>query len=330
MTGPTPLRDACLVSLIGCLRSVAEDCPDLPGQTPPLQRLRNQIQVLRSQSTTLPPIPPSPPDLALDQALMLISTSQTLLATLREVAGPDAVGAELDRALAETLSSLSDGLGAVLRQQRAHRMHGLYVIIDPQVTNGRDPFEVANAAIRGGARVLQLRDKIRDKGDIMPLATALQQLCQSNDVDLIINDHVDLAAVLGCSGVHVGQSDLPVSQARRVISPQQVLGRSNHEIDELIRSQDMGADHVAFGAIYQTGTKGVGRPPQGVDQLRRAKEVTKVPLVAIGGINAENVGPVVEAGADAVCVTAAIGLAPEPEAAATRLVEVIREAGGRA
>jgi len=91
----------------------------------------------------------------------------------------------------------------------------------------------------------------------------------------------------------------------------------------------MGADHVAFGAIYPTTTKGVGRDPQGPQRLREARAVTRVPLVAIGGINAENVAPVVEAGADAICVTAAVGAAPNPEVAARRLVEAIRQAGGK-
>jgi thiamine-phosphate pyrophosphorylase len=91
----------------------------------------------------------------------------------------------------------------------------------------------------------------------------------------------------------------------------------------------MGADHVAFGAIYQTTTKSGGRGPQGPERLKEARSVTHVPLVAIGGINAENLAPVIEYGADAVCVTAAVGLAPEPEAAAARLVEAIRQAGGK-
>ncbi len=179
--------------------------------------------------------------------------------------------------------------------------------------------------------MLQLRDKLRDKGEILPLATALQKLCQDNDVLLIINDHVDLAAALGTDlvGAHVGQTDLPVAQARQVLLPQQVLGRSNREIDLLIQSQEMGADHVAFGAIYPSTTKSGGRGPQGIEPLLRAREAAKVPLVAIGGITAENVAPVVEAGADAICVTAAVGAAADPEAAASRLVEAIRRAGGR-
>jgi thiamine-phosphate pyrophosphorylase len=86
---------------------------------------------------------------------------------------------------------------------------------------------------------------------------------------------------------------------------------------------------VAFGPIYATGTKGVGRPPQGAARLGDARKATRLPLVAIGGINAQNLAPLLEAGADAICVAAAVGLAQDPEAAASRLVDAIREAGGR-
>jgi thiamine-phosphate pyrophosphorylase len=177
--------------------------------------------------------------------------------------------------------------------------------------------------------MLQLRDKLRDKGESLPLAIDLQERCAKSGASLILNDHADVAAIVGSAGLHVGQTDLPVEQARQVLAPHQVLGRSNHEIEELLESESMGVDHVAFGAIYHTDTKGVGRPPQGIDQLRLARDVAQTPLVAIGGINAENAAPVIEAGADAICVTAAVGSATEPEAAAARLVKVIEEAGGR-
>ena len=266
--------------------------------------------------------------LTLSEALALVKTARTLL---------DSDGQEqLDAAsagepLAGALTMLEDKMGAALRRQQAHRVRGLYVIIDPEVTGGRDPLAIARAAIRGGARMLQLRDKLRDKGEVLPLATELQKLCQANDALLIINDHVDLAASIGPNsvGVHVGQTDLPVANARRILAPQQVLGRSNREISLLVESQEMGADHVAFGAIYPTSTKPGGRGPQGPERVKEARAVTQVPLVCIGGITAENVAPVVEAGADAICVTAAVGLAPEPEAAANSLVEAIRTAGGK-
>ena len=327
MTDPTNLYDVCHSSLVRFLSAVAEQCPNLPANMPPLHRLRNLVQVLAANAPASCASPPE--ELTLDGALTLLSTSQELLATLRGDSAEGRVSGEISQALMETMAALEARIGEHLRQQRARRVRGLYVIIDPQVTNGRDPLEVAQAAVQGGASMLQLRDKLRDKGEILPLATTLQNLCQAHDVDLIINDHVDLAVIVGSAGVHVGQSDLPVAEVRRVLSPQQVVGRSNHELNELEQSQEMGADHVAFGAIYATSTKGVGRPPQGVDRLRQAKESTQLPLVAIGGINAENVAPVVEAGADAICVTAAVGMAPDPEAATADLVEAIRQAGGR-
>ena len=227
------------------------------------------------------------------------------------------------------LDDLTGQLGSTIRREKADLVRGLYVIIDPQVTGGRDPLEIAKAAIQGGARMLQLRDKLRDKGESLPLAIGLQKLCAESGASLILNDHADVAAIVGAAGLHVGQTDLPVEQARQVLASHQVLGRSNHEIEELLESERMGVDHVAFGAIYHTDTKGVGRPPQGIDQLRLARDAAQTPLVAIGGINAENAAPVIEAGADAICVTAAVGSAPEPEAAAARLVKVIEEAGGR-
>ena len=236
-------------------------------------------------------------------------------------------------ALLHSLIKFRDSFGKALRSRQSDRIRGLYVIIDPQVTNGRDPLDIARAAVRGGARIIQLRDKLRDKGEIMPLAIKLKDLCQDNNVLLIINDHVDIAASLGTDnvGVHVGQTDLSVGDSRNILHESQLIGRSNREIPLLIESQEMGADHVAFGAIYPTTTKpgGIGyRGNQGPDRVKEARSVTNVPLVCIGGINADNVAPVVEAGADAICVAAAIGLADDPEAEAKKLVEAIRSAGG--
>jgi thiamine-phosphate diphosphorylase len=258
----------------------------------------------------------------------LTSTSLQLLATLRQWEG-SGLNWEVMTSLEQVLTRLKTDLASSLRQEQAYRVRGLYVIIDPQVTGGRHPLEVASAAVRGGARMLQLRDKLRDKGESLPLATALQELCQASDVLLIINDHLDLAVAVGSGGVHLGQTDLPVEQARRVLAPHQVLGRSNRELEQLAESQQMGADHLAFGPIYPTGTKAIVRQPQGVERLKQARNVARVPLVAIGGINLENVAPVVAAGADAICVTAAVGAAPDPEAAACRLMEAIQAAGGR-
>ena len=327
MTTANTLPESCYASLVHCLYTVSEQCPDIPPAADALHRLRNLVLVLLSQLTAAPSVTTS--GMTLTEALTLVTTSRELLTVLTGQGTGGPVNSEMNQALSETLDALTAGMGAALRQAQADKVRGLYVIIDPQVTGGRDPMEIASAAVNGGAKMLQLRDKLRDKGEILTLATPLQQLCQEHDVMLIMNDHVDLGATVGSAGVHVGQTDMPVDQVRKVLAPHQVLGRSNREFDQLIESQEMGVDHVAFGAIYRTTTKGVGRPPQGIEPLRKARELAKVPLVAIGGINIDNVTPVVEAGADAICVTAAVASAENPEAAAAAMVEAIRSAGGK-
>ena len=174
---PTVAYDACRASLLSCLRTVAEGCPDLPADSPPLHRLRNLVQVLQAARPVR--AAPASPDLTLTQTLNLLSTSQETLAMLRAGDAPERVGGEMDQNLSQTIAALVDAVGKALRRERAHRVRGLYVIIDPEVTNGRDALELAASAVRGGARMLQLRDKLRDKGTVLPLATQLQQLCRA-------------------------------------------------------------------------------------------------------------------------------------------------------
>ncbi len=310
-----------------CIESASRFVPPALSPAPALQSLRDVIPSLPAASA-MAETDDGPPTSA-QQTLELVSVAADLLSHLDESSSANPLGWETLAGVGRILDALTSQLGSAIRREKADLVRGLYVIIDPQVTGGRDPLAIAQAAIQGGARILQLRDKLRDKGESLPLAIDLQKLCAKSGASLILNDHADVAAIVGSAGLHVGQTDLPVEQARQVLAPHQVLGRSNHEIEELLESESMGVDHVAFGAIYHTDTKGVGRPPQGIDQLRLARDVAQTPLVAIGGINAENAAPVIEAGADAICVTAAVGSATEPEAAAARLVKVIEEAGGR-
>ncbi len=271
------------------------------------------------------------PPATAQQTLELVLSASQLLSHLDESSNANPLGWETVAAITRILDDLTVQLGSTVRKEKADLVRGLYVIIDPRVTGGREPMAIAQASVRGGARMLQLRDKLRDKGESLALAFDLQKLCAESGVSLIVNDHFDIAAIVGSAGVHVGQTDIPVDRARQVLAPQQVLGRSNRDIEQLVESEQMGADHVAFGAVYETNTtgKGLGRPPRGVEQLRIARDNAQTPLVAIGGINAENAAAVVEAGADALCLTAAVASAPEPEAAAAELVKVIEEAGGR-
>ena len=229
-------------------------------------------------------------------------------------------------------STLDGNAGEKFRSGLSARIYGLYVIIDPEVTGGRDPLDVALGALRGGARILQLRDKAGEKGGTLILARALKELCTEHDALLIINDHSDLAVLANADGLHLGQGDLPVAEARRILGTHQIIGRSNYTLEQSLESQEMGADHLALGNVYPTSTKASisRRAPIGPESVRRVKGAVDVPLVAIGGITEDSIESVVKAGADAVCVTGAVGLAPDPEEASRRLVERIVAAGGKA
>lgn len=226
-------------------------------------------------------------------------------------------------AIASALDSVEAALGHALRNETASKLQGLYVIADLEATHGRSVTEVARLALEGGACAIQLRDKVHDKGDVLPLARELATMCHQNGAIFIMNDHADLAVACGADGLHVGQHDLPIGEARKILKPRQLVGRSNALLEEALVSHAKGADYVAVGSIFPTTSKSNTRPA-GLETLRRVRQAFPGPLVAIGGINETNVGSVVAAGADAVCVISAVTAAPDPRDAARRLVEAIR------
>ncbi len=206
-------------------------------------------------------------------------------------------------------------------------MRGLYVIVDPEATRGRDVVEVAEAALRGGASVIQLRDKTRDKGEALEIARAVKGLCDKHDGLFIVNDDADIAFLSEAHGLHVGQTDLPVGEARRVLAPEQIIGRSNNGTGEALESEAQGADYLAVGAVYSTTTMGKsGRTAVGPEMIRRVKDAVSAPVVAIGGINAGNIADVARAGADCICVVSAVTFAEDVEGASSELVGLIASA----
>ena len=214
-----------------------------------------------------------------------------------------------------------------IRQQRSRQVRGLYVIVDPEATKGRDVIEIAEATLRGGASVIQLRDKTRDKGEVLQIARTLKALCDAHDALFIVNDDADIALLSDGHGLHVGQTDLPVGEARRVLTPEQIVGRSNNGVEESLHSAGQGADYVAVGAIYSTTTMGKsGRTSLGPDMIRQVKQAVSAPVVAIGGINADNIAEVARAGADCICVVSAVTYADDPGRSTAELVEIIESA----
>ena len=217
------------------------------------------------------------------------------------------------------------------RLERRERVRGLYVIVDPAALQGgpesplrRDPLDVARRALEAGARMVQLLDK-RDKGYILPLARDLAALCREHQGLFIVNDHVDIAILAEADGVHLGQHDLPLTEARCLLPAEMLVGVSTALVQEALAARDAGADYIAVGAMYPTGSKENTRPA-GLDTLRAVRQrINDRPLVAIGGINETNVSAVRAAGADAVAVISAVAGAPDVRVAADRLVRLIEE-----
>jgi len=206
---------------------------------------------------------------------------------------------------------------------RNGQIRGLYVLIDPAACSVHDPVAVARLALDGGASMLQWRDKLRDKGEQLPDARAVRDLCAERDALFIVNDHADLAVVLGADGLHLGQKDLPIAEARRVVGHSMLIGTSTNNAGEARAAEAAGAAYVAVGAIFPTSSKETTRPAD-IERLREVRAAVNVPIVAIGGIDASNIRQVVDAGANAAAVISAVCGAADPRAAAAELAGAFR------
>jgi thiamine-phosphate diphosphorylase len=204
----------------------------------------------------------------------------------------------------------------------------LYVILDRSVAaGGRDLPALLEAVLAGGCRLVQLREKTMSMSELLPLARRLAQRCRETGALLVVNDRADLALAADASGLHVGQDDLPAKDARRLLRPGMILGVSTHDEEQARRAVSDGADYVAVGSIFPTGSK-VGFQLVGPQLMRRVRTIVPVPLVGIGGITADNAPEVLAAGADGVAVISAICAAPDPEAATRRFLERLGGAAG--
>lgn len=206
----------------------------------------------------------------------------------------------------------------------------VYVILDRACTAGRPLADVARAAIRGGASVLQLRDKSDDIGRFYTDAVDIGALARAAGVPLIINDRVDIAVAAAADGVHVGEADLPIEAARRLVGPGKVIGASAGSAAAARAAIAAGADHLGVGPVYEArGTKPDAGVPVGVTLIRAIAALCPLPVVGIGGITAMNAGAVIAAGAAGVAVISAVGMAPDVEAATRALAEAVRESKRR-
>ncbi|MEX0420406.1 thiamine phosphate synthase [Spiribacter pallidus] len=197
---------------------------------------------------------------------------------------------------------------------------GLYAITAPRRAGQSGLLDAAAATLGAGARVLQYRDKSDDADRRLTEATALAALCRQHGAAFIINDDVDLALQANADGVHVGRDDAGVARARSALGPGRVLGVSCYaDLDRAGAAVEAGADYLAFGSVYPSPTKPqAGLAP--LDILAEARRRFALPVVAIGGITADNIGEVTAAGADAVAVVDAVFGADDPRSATAALI----------
>jgi thiamine-phosphate pyrophosphorylase len=208
------------------------------------------------------------------------------------------------------------------------RLH-LCVITDPTLAPGRDHVAIAEAALAGGADMIQLRDKTGALRDLLPQARAIQARCRAHGAFFIVNDRVDLALAADADGAHVGQEDLPAVSARLLLGPARLLGVSTHDPGQAEAAQRAGADYIGFGPMFATGTKDTGYTSRGPEAIREIRKVVVLPILAIGGITLENVTEVIAAGATAPAVISAVVRAADITAAAAAFRQRVMAAKAR-
>ena len=200
----------------------------------------------------------------------------------------------------------------------------LHVLTDRKTSRGRSHLQVAEAAIAGGADVFQLRDKEAPSGELYREALLLRKLTRDAKVPFIVNDRLDIALAVDADGLHVGQTDLPATVARRILGPGKILGVSVETVEQALQAEKDGADYLGVGPVFEArGTKPDTCEPLGVDCIARIRRRCRLPIVAIGGINAENARKVREAGADGAAVISAIVSADDISHAARMLKRIL-------
>jgi thiamine-phosphate pyrophosphorylase len=229
----------------------------------------------------------------------------------------------LQEGVNKEIIACSDLIVDELRKRSRRAIKGIYVIIDPEATEGRDIFQVTEAVIQGGVSIIQYRDKKSDRSEFLHNAFSLKNLCDRSSVSFVINDAADVARIVNSSFLHVGQSDLDVRSARKVLFSSQCVGTSNDGWKESAISEENGADYLAVGAVYATSTMGKSsRVPVGGETLIEVKNKSKIPVVAIGGINKSNLSAVRSTGVDAACIVSSITHATDPEKSSKDLVHI--------
>jgi thiamine-phosphate pyrophosphorylase len=197
--------------------------------------------------------------------------------------------------------------------------YSLYLVTDRGLAGDRPLAEIVGEAVSGGVTCVQLREKLCGTREFIDQARQLKALLQPAGIPLIIHDRIDVALAVEADGIHLGQQDMAIADARLLAGPGMLIGISAESLEDAIRAERQGADYIGISPVFATMTKADAAPPLGLEGVRRIREAVMLPLVGIGGITEDNAGAVVAAGADGVAVVSAIIASRCPLAAATVL-----------
>lgn len=181
----------------------------------------------------------------------------------------------------------------------------LYGILDLNYVESSETEALAGQLIDGGVDLIQLRAKAHPSAEIAKIAAEIHESTLRRGVPLVINDHPEIARIVPAEGVHVGQNDLPIAEAREIAGPNCVVGKSTHSVDQAIHAFYEGADYIGFGPIFATPTK-PDYPPIGFDEIQKVHEAVRIPIFCIGGIKLDNLPKVIEAGARRVVIVSGL------------------------
>jgi len=203
---------------------------------------------------------------------------------------------------------------------------GLYVVTDRSLTKGRSLEVIVDAALAGGAKAIQLREKNLSTRDLYELVERLLPLVHGRGACLLINDRVDVTLALPIDGVHLSRTSLPPAETRALLGPARLIGVSCHSLEEAIEAEREGADFIVLGPLFPTPSKVAYGPPIGLARLKDVRRRVRLPILGIGGITSSNTASVMAAGADGAAVISAIMTADDPADAVAAMLHVIRSA----
>jgi thiamine-phosphate pyrophosphorylase len=214
-------------------------------------------------------------------------------------------------------------MGMVPGSGNARVNYSLYLVTDSALAMGRPLLDVVGAAVDGGVTCVQVREKDLPPRAYIEQLLSVRPLLRERGIPLFVNDRLDVALAVEADGIHLGQTDLPLAMARNIAAGRLLIGVSCESVRDATEAERGGADYVSVSPVFATPTKTDTAPSQGLDGVRAVRRAVRVPVVAIGGINATNAGEVIRAGADGICVVSAIVSAPDPRAAAALLRGIV-------